>query len=105
MKHQCLGVSSEDHTRGVRQASASDLLNRTVTYGARLRSYVDRNGRAVVGYKVSEANAVGDCVPPAIYQSPARLYPSVLHTLKLDEAGLDRTCALAWAFSCRAGEI
>ncbi len=47
---------------------------------------MDRNGCAVVGYKVSEANPVGDCVPLTISQSPARLYLSVLHTLELDDS-------------------
>ena len=64
----------------------SELLNGTVTHGVRLRSYMDRRGRAVVGYKVSESNPVGDCVPLTISRSPARLYLSVLHTLELDES-------------------
>ena len=65
----------------------SELLNGTVTHGVRLRSYMDRRGRAVVGYKVSESNPVGDCVPLTISRSPARLYLSVLHTLELDDSG------------------
>ena len=64
----------------------SELLNGTVTHGVRLRSYMDRRGRAVVGYKVSESNPVGDCVPLTISRSPARLYLSVLHTLELDDS-------------------
>ena len=47
---------------------------------------MDRRGRAVVGYKVSESNPVGDCVPLTISRSPARLYLSVLHTLELDDS-------------------
>ena len=47
---------------------------------------MDRHGRAVIGYNVSEANAVGDCVPLTISQSPARLFLSVLHTLELDDS-------------------
>ena len=64
----------------------SELLNGTVTHGVRLRSYMDRRGRAVVGYKVSESNPVGDCVPLTISRSPARLHLSVLHTLELDDS-------------------
>ena len=64
----------------------SELLNGTVTHGVRLRSYMDRRGRAVVGYKVRESNPVGDCVPLTISRSPARLYLSVLHTLELDDS-------------------
>ena len=52
-----------------------------------MRSYMDRRGRAVVGYKVSEANPVGDCVPLTVSQASARLYVSVLHTLELDDSG------------------
>lgn len=48
---------------------------------------MDQRGRAVIGYKVSENNPVGDCVPLTISQSPARLYLSVLHTLELDDSG------------------
>ena len=47
---------------------------------------MDRSGRAVVGYNVSEVNPVGDCVPLTISKSPARLYLSVLHTLELDDS-------------------
>lgn len=65
----------------------TEVLNGTVTHGIRLRSYMDRRGRAVIGYEVSENNPVGDCVPLTISQSPARLYLNVLHTLELDESG------------------
>ena len=34
-----------------------------------MRSYMDRRGRAVVGYKVSEANPVGDYVPLTVSQA------------------------------------
>ncbi len=64
----------------------TELFNGTVTHGVRLRSYMDRHGRAVIGYKVSEANPVGDCVPLTISRSPAHLYLSVIHTLELDES-------------------
>ena len=47
---------------------------------------MDPHGRAVIGYKVSETNPVGDCVPLTISRSPAHLYLSVLHTLGLDES-------------------
>ena len=47
---------------------------------------MDRHGRAVIGYNVSEANSVGDCVPLTISQSPARLFLSLLHTLELDDS-------------------
>ena len=65
----------------------TELLNGTVTHGVRMRSYMDRHGRAVVGYKVSEANPVGDCVPLTVSQASARLCFSVLHTLELDDSG------------------
>ena len=65
----------------------TELLNRTITDGIRLRSYMDRHGRAVIGYEVSENNPVGDCLPLTISQRPARLYLSVLHTLELDDSG------------------
>ena len=48
---------------------------------------MDKRGRAVIGYEVSERNPVGDCVTPTISQRPARLYLSVLHTLELDDSG------------------
>ena len=64
----------------------SELLNGTVTHGVRLRSYMDRRGRAVIGYNANEANPVGDCVPLTISKSPARLFLSVLHTLELDDS-------------------
>ena len=64
----------------------TDLLNGTVTHGVRLRSYMDRHGRAVIGYNVNEANPVGDGVPLTISRSPARLYVNVLHTLELDDS-------------------
>lgn len=64
----------------------TELLNRTVTDGIRLRSYMDQRGRAVIGYEVSEKNPVGDCVPLTISKAPARLYLSVLHTLELDDS-------------------
>lgn len=63
----------------------AELLNRTVTDGIRLRSYMDQRGRAVIGYEVSENNPVGDCVPLTISRAPALLYLSVLHTLELDD--------------------
>ena len=47
---------------------------------------MDRRGRAVIGYEVSEKNPVGDCVPLTISKAPARLYLSVLHTLELDDS-------------------
>ena len=47
---------------------------------------MDRRGRAVIGYNVSEANLVGDCVPLTISRSPAHLYLSVIHALELDES-------------------
>ena len=65
----------------------TELLNGTVTHGIRMRSYMDRHGRAVVGYKVSEANPVGDCVPLTVSQASPRLFVSVLHTLELDDSG------------------
>ncbi len=48
---------------------------------------MDRHGRAVIGYEVSENNPVGECVPLTISKAPARLYLSVLHTLELDDSG------------------
>ena len=65
----------------------TELLNHTITDGIRLRSYMDRHGRAVIGYEVSENNPVGDCLPLTISQRPVRLYLSVLHTLELDDSG------------------
>ena len=47
---------------------------------------MDRHGRAVVGYNLSEDNPVGDGVPLTLSQAPARLYLSVLHTLELDDS-------------------
>ena len=67
------------------------LLNGTITHGIRLRSYMDRHGRAVVGYNTSETNPVGDSVPLTLSKSPARLYLSVLHLLELDEFGTSLT--------------
>ncbi len=64
----------------------SELLNGTVSHGIRLRSYMDRDGRAVVGYQVSAANPIGGYVPLTISRSPARLYLSVLQTLELDDS-------------------
>ena len=64
----------------------TELFNNTVTHGIRLRSCMDRRGRAVIGYNVSEANLVGDCVPLTISRSPAHLYLSAIHTLELDES-------------------
>ncbi|MDE0268338.1 MAG: hypothetical protein OXI96_04790 [Acidimicrobiaceae bacterium] len=65
----------------------SELLNRTVTHGIRLRSYMDMRGRAVIGYKVNKFNPVGDCVPLTVSRSPAHLYLNILHTLELDNSG------------------
>ena len=65
----------------------TELLNGTVTHGIRLRSYMDRHGRAVIGYEVSKTNPVGDYVPFTISRSPALLYLSLLHTLELDDSG------------------
>ena len=46
---------------------------------------MDRRGRAVVGYKVSEANPVGDCVPMTVSQTLAR-FTSASYTLELDDS-------------------
>ena len=65
----------------------SDLLNHTVADGIRLRSYMDRQGGAVIGYQASEKNPLGDSVPLTTSQAPARLYLSILQTLELDDSG------------------
>ena len=65
----------------------SEFLNHTVADGIRLRSYMDRQGCAVIGYQASEKNPLGDSVPLTTSQAPARLYLSVLQTLELDDSG------------------
>ncbi len=65
--------------------SLSELLDGTVTDGVRLRSNMDRHGRAVIGYKLDEFNSIGGGIPLTISQSPPRFCLSVLHTLELDD--------------------
>ena len=84
-----LSLRQPDLERQAREFAGdlTELLNGTVTHGVRLRSYMDRRGRAVVGYRVSEANAVGEGIPLTVSKSSAHLYLSVLHTLELDDSG------------------
>ncbi len=63
----------------------SALLNGTVTDGIRLQAIRNRQGYAVLGYRVSSRNPRGDAVPLTCTRSPAMLSLRVLHSLGLDD--------------------
>lgn len=61
----------------------SELLNRTVTQGIPVTAIVGKT-RAVVGYKVTNADHVGVPIPLTIDKSNASLYLHFVHTLSWD---------------------
>jgi hypothetical protein len=67
----------------------SDLLNRTICDGIRLRTFLRTDGRqGWVGYQTSKAAPFpGEAIPVTVSASPPKLFLHIIQTLELDKEG------------------
>ena len=68
-------------------SEVSAALNGTITDGIRLSVFMNRSGRAVIGYRVHSKKPLGDPIALTVSRSPGQMSLHVLHTLDLDESG------------------
>jgi len=68
--------------------SQSELLNRTITNGIRLSSFLRRDGaQGWVGYRISKLDLSGEAIPVTLTDAPPTCHLRVLHIFRLDDEG------------------